>query len=161
MFRRSPERFHRNRRQIRTVPDPPAARSAEVTSSVFVTGASGPGFLGAGVLSDVTVAGAEFGILAGRPMVRPTRVETRPDIDGRINGEVWRSVASITEFIQESPLDGAPATERTEVRVAYDEQNLYMAFHILHSGSVPKILNKISDLFDHLYKKVVIYHILY
>ncbi len=113
----------------RTVPAPPVGRSAEDVSSP-VTGASVAGFLGTGAPSDVTVAGAEFGILAGRPMVRPTRVETRPDIDGQINDAVWRSVASITDFIQESPLDGAPATERTEVRVAYDDQNLYLAFHV-------------------------------
>lgn len=113
----------------RTIPAPPVGRSTEAVSSP-VTGVSGAGFLGTGAPSDVTVAGAEFGILAGRPLVRPTRVETRPDIDGQIDDEMWRSVASITDFIQESPLDGAPATERTEVRVAYDDENLYLAFHV-------------------------------
>ena len=96
-----------------------------------VPGTSGTGtrFAGAGGASAVTAAGADFGVLAGRPLVRPTRTETRPDIDGRIDDEVWRNAASITDFVQQAPLDGAEATEATEVRLAYDSQNLYLAVH--------------------------------
>ena len=50
----------------------------------------------------------------GRPTVRPTRTDTPPVIDGRLDDEVWRSAALITEFVQQAPLDGAPATEETE-----------------------------------------------
>ena len=64
-----------------------------------------------------------------RPTVRPTRTDTPPDIDGRLDDEVWKTAALITEFVQQSPLDGAPATEETEVYVAYDADNLYFAFY--------------------------------
>ena len=96
-----------------------------------VPGTSGTGtrFAGSGGASAVTATGADFGVLAGRPLVRPTRTETRPNIDGRIDDEVWRNAASITDFVQQAPLDGADATEATEIRLAYDSQNLYLAVH--------------------------------
>ena len=92
-------------------------------------GGTPAGFLGPGVSGGAAVTGADFGILAGRPLVRPTRTSAAPDIDGRIDDAVWQTAASITSFVQQSPLDGAPATENTEVRVAYDSQNLYLAVH--------------------------------
>ena len=69
------------------------------------------------------------GILTGRPTLRPTRTEVRPDIDGRLDDLVWRNALRVTEFVQESPLEGAPATEDTEVWISYDSQNLYVAVH--------------------------------
>ena len=76
---------------------------------------------------DRTVVDA--GLVPGRPRVRPTRTDTPPEIDGRLDDEVWRSAALITEFTQQAPLDGAPATEETEVYVAYDSENIYLAFY--------------------------------
>jgi hypothetical protein len=35
----------------------------------------------------------------------------------------------ITEFVQQRPLEGAPATEQTEVLMAYDERQLYFAIY--------------------------------
>ena len=73
------------------------------------------------------------GVLSGRPTVRPPRTETRPTIDGRLDDAVWRSAARITEFTQQNPVEGAPATEATDVYVAYDSQNVYIAFHAHYS----------------------------
>ncbi len=72
---------------------------------------------------------AAAGILTGRPMLRPTRTAVRPDIDGRLDDLVWRDALRVTEFVQESPFEGAPASEDTEVWISYDSQNLYLAFH--------------------------------
>ena len=69
------------------------------------------------------------GLVPGRPTVRPTRTETPPEIDGRLDDEVWKTAALITEFGQPSSPDGAPATEETEVYIAYDANNLYFAFY--------------------------------
>ena len=79
------------------------------------------------LLHDRTLEDA--GLVPGRPRVRPTRTDTPPDIDGRLDDEVWRSAALITEFTQQSPLDGAAATEETEVYIAYDDDNIYFAFY--------------------------------
>jgi Domain of unknown function (DUF5916)/Carbohydrate family 9 binding domain-like len=68
--------------------------------------------------------------LSGRPSVRPTRTDTPPRIDGRLDDEVWQTAARLTEFVQQSPLDGAPATEDTEVYVAYDSDHIYFGFYV-------------------------------
>ena len=78
-------------------------------------------------------AGAGYGALTGRPRVRARRTDTPPTIDGRLDDEVWRTAAMLSEFVQQSPLDGAPATEQTEVYVAYDSDHIYFAFYLHYS----------------------------
>ena len=75
------------------------------------------------------VVAGEAGALAGRVTVRPVRTATPPTIDGRLDDAVWQDAMRITEFVQEQPLDGAPASEETEVFLAYDNANIYLAFH--------------------------------
>lgn len=67
--------------------------------------------------------------LTGRVTVRPLRVQNPPDVDGRLDDSAWREAAVITDFVQREPLDGAPATEDTDVYLAYDSANLYLGFH--------------------------------
>ncbi|MEX2583160.1 MAG: DUF5916 domain-containing protein [Gemmatimonadota bacterium] len=67
---------------------------------------------------------------SGRPVVRPTRTDTPPRIDGRLDDPIWQTAAKITRFVQQSPLDGAPATEDTEVYIAYDSDHIYFGFHV-------------------------------
>jgi hypothetical protein len=57
-----------------------------------------------------------------------TFVEEAPYIDGNLEDAAWQSIPPITQFTQVWPNDGAPATEDTEVRIAYDRDNLYFAF---------------------------------
>ena len=76
-------------------------------------------------LPDVAV-GADA--LTGRQTVRPTRVGTPPAIDGRLDDSAWVNAAHITDFVQLQPLDGAPATEATDVYLAYDSTTLYLGF---------------------------------
>ena len=73
---------------------------------------------------------AGFGLVPGRPTVRPTRTDTPPDIDGRLDDLAWRTAATITEFTQQAPIEGAPATEDTEVYVAYDSDHVYFGFYL-------------------------------
>ena len=58
--------------------------------------------------------------------VAPVRVEDGPRIDGRLDEEVWLQAAVIDEFVQQEPVEGQPATERTVVRLLYDAQALYL-----------------------------------
>ena len=100
-------------------------RPADVTGGVVLGGPSATG----GDAGPAAGFAAAAGILTGRPTLRPTRTEVRPDIDGRLDDLVWRNALRITEFVQESPLEGAPASEDTEVWISYDSQNLYVAVH--------------------------------
>ena len=80
--------------------------------------------------STFAASGAGYGMLTSRPRVRATRTDDPPTIDGRLDDEVWRTAAMLSEFVQQSPLDGAPATEETEVYIAYDRDHIYFAFYL-------------------------------
>ena len=83
-------------------------------------------------LDESTIAepGGGYGALAGRPRVRVRRTDTPPEIDGRLDDEVWRTAAMLSDFVQQSPLDGAPATEETEIYIAYDSDHIYFGFYL-------------------------------
>ena len=49
-----------------------------------------------------------------------------PVVDGLVTDEQWTSVEPFTDFIQQEPDNGAPATERTEVRLLLSETTLYV-----------------------------------
>src|SRR5688572_15882919 len=55
------------------------------------------------------------------------RVDTPPTIDGRLGDEAWAGVGAADRFTQQDPDEGQPATERTELRVVYDDEALYIA----------------------------------
>ena len=69
---------------------------------------------------------------APRPHWSAVRAKAPIDIDGRIDETVWATTPVIDHFVQQQPNRGAPATERTEVRILYDDDNLYVAADLLY-----------------------------
>lgn len=51
-------------------------------------------------------------------------------LDGRLDDAAWADAPVATDFTQAQPRAGAPATQRTEARVAYDAQNIYVAMRL-------------------------------
>jgi len=49
-----------------------------------------------------------------------------PNIDGRLDDLVWQTAEVITGFTQVRPNDGTDPTERTEVRIVYDRDAIYV-----------------------------------
>lgn len=70
-----------------------------------------------------------------RPSATAVRIETRdaPAIDGDVSDAVWARATVIDTFMQKRPDPGAPATERTVLRILYDENNLYFALYAYDS----------------------------
>ena len=64
-----------------------------------------------------------------------SRTDIAPVIDGRLDEEVWKSAAVIDDFHQTVPTDGGPPTERTVVRVMYDDDFLYIAADLRDSDA--------------------------
>jgi hypothetical protein len=57
-----------------------------------------------------------------------SRVAEAPTLDGDVlNDPAWAQAAPIAGFTQEQPDDGAPVSERTEVRVIFTNDTLYVA----------------------------------
>ncbi|MYK90310.1 MAG: hypothetical protein F4018_19285, partial [Acidobacteria bacterium] len=120
-----------------------AVDAGEVAARVQAARADGSAPAGAGGEAAAGAAGPlaaglapAAGILTGRPSVEPVRVTDPPRIDGRLDDAVWGRAVRITEFVQQQPLDGAPATEQTELYLAYDTQNLYFGMHVHYSDPV-------------------------
>jgi len=57
---------------------------------------------------------------------RVTRAPQPPVIDGKLADEVWAAAQVLSDFTQVDPDEGKPATERTEVRILYDDAALYV-----------------------------------
>ena len=74
------------------------------------------------------------------PTAHTRAVATPPVIDGRLTDSVWLQATPITGFIQRELHEGAPVTERTEVRIITDGQALYVGAWLYDSdpaGIVP------------------------
>ena len=105
----------------------------------------GVGLLAGPAAAQQTVAGSEPGgtlTLGGdsqsqtpseRFHVEPTRTARPPRLDGVLEDAEWVNAAVIDKFVQQEPSEGEPATERTVVRLMYDEHALYVAVQAFDS----------------------------
>ncbi len=63
-----------------------------------------------------------------RPEMRAMFVEEQPVLDGDvINDPIWQKLRPSSGFVQNTPDRGLPASQRTELRVAYTFDTLYVA----------------------------------
>ena len=60
------------------------------------------------------------------PSYRAVRTAAEMVIDGKLEEPAWSAATPADGFRQRDPKEGEPATERTEVRVAYDDHALYV-----------------------------------
>jgi hypothetical protein len=61
---------------------------------------------------------------------RASRAVRPPLIDGQLSEEAWSQAQVMSDFIQIDPDEGQPASERTEVRVLYDDRALYVGVRL-------------------------------
>lgn len=54
-------------------------------------------------------------------------------LDGRLTEPVWRTIPAATDFRQQRPVDGAPSSQRTEVRFLFDDEALYIGARMYDS----------------------------
>lgn len=69
-------------------------------------------------------------------------------VDGRLNEPDWERAPLASDFTQSTPFEGQPSSERTEVRVLYDDSTLYvgvMAYQTHVSDMVVKQLKRDFD----------------
>ena len=64
---------------------------------------------------------------AGRVTVRAVLLDGPLRVDGVLDERIYETVPPVSDFIQQLPDAGEPATERTDAWVFYDEQNVYVA----------------------------------
>jgi hypothetical protein len=86
--------------------------------------------------------------LGTRPHIQAVRTATPPNIDGRLDDPAWRAAIPSDAFTQHYPDEGAPPSEHTEVRVLYDDHNLYVGVDCeqLHSPIVRRLQRRDGPL---------------
>ena len=96
----------------------------------------------AGVLLAVLPGFAPAAAQTPVPEMRATAtpVPRPPIIDGVLDEPLWAMIEPITDFRQRDPVDGAPGSEPTEVRIGYDANALYFGF-VFHD-SEPSLIRR-------------------
>lgn len=61
-----------------------------------------------------------------RKKLNAMRVTTAPKIDGLLDENSWKETAFVDDFIQNSPTENAPVSFKTEVRITYDDNGIYI-----------------------------------
>jgi hypothetical protein len=70
---------------------------------------------------------------SGSRNIRIRRITEPIKIDGRLDEPAWSEADTATDFRQREPNEGAPASEKTEVRLLFDDKNLYVGIHAFDS----------------------------
>ena len=75
------------------------------------------------------------------------RTSRPPEIDGHLTDESWAAAPPASQFTQSDPEEGKPATERTEVRLLYDDEALYVGVRLFdrHPELVSRRLSTRDD----------------
>ena len=62
----------------------------------------------------------------GQATATAVRITEPIELDGRLEETAWDSAVPVTSFTQIDPQEGHPASERTEIRILYDDDNMYV-----------------------------------
>jgi hypothetical protein len=77
------------------------------------------------------------------------RTAQPPKIDGVLDEAVWADAAIVDDFTMQLPEEGIPASERTVVRILYDDDNLYLGITAYDSSPEKVRASALSrDSFD-------------
>lgn len=73
-------------------------------------------------------AGDSFGRLYPPRLYNAVRIERPPPvIDGRLDDPCWQEGRWSGDYVQQLPIEGAPPSQPTEIKILYDEKNVYAA----------------------------------
>ena len=78
---------------------------------------------------------------SGKATLRAIRLTEPLRVDGRLDEAVYEREHPMSDFIQTEPQEGAPATEKTEIWVMFDEDNLYVTFRCFETQPERRIAN--------------------
>jgi hypothetical protein len=63
-----------------------------------------------------------------RPSIKAVKIPSSPEIDGEVlNDPLWVSIPATGDLTQLQPNFGYPASERTEIRIAYTDDTFYLS----------------------------------
>jgi hypothetical protein len=80
---------------------------------------------------------------------RAVRASAPPRIDGSLRDPVWKNALPFSDFLQSEPHEGEQPTQRTEIRVLYDDEALYlgaMMFDTEPDGIVARLSRRDEEI---------------
>jgi hypothetical protein len=114
-------------------------RIVALVSCVACTAVPALGSIRAGQALDQRVggegrSGGERAREAPRRRVYAVRYEQPLSVDGYLDEVAWQDAPVVDDFKQLQPSEGAPATERTDVRLLFDDDALYVGARLFDSA---------------------------
>lgn len=67
------------------------------------------------------------------PVAGAVRRDGPVTMDGKLDDAAWNAATPITKLTQSQPHEGQPATQRTEIRILFDDAALYVGVHVYDS----------------------------
>jgi len=74
---------------------------------------------------------------------KTSRTVQKPSIDGIPDEDCWKQAEPVTEFIQNLPDEGRPATQPSEVRIIYDDNAIYIGA-MLYDSNPDSVLRELG-----------------
>ncbi|HHG83511.1 MAG TPA: hypothetical protein ENJ82_02080, partial [Bacteroidetes bacterium] len=89
---------------------------------------------------------AKSGVYANHPKeksISAVRLHAALKLDGMLNDAAWQEAPIATDFVQSQPINGGAPSQRTEVRILYDNKAIYIGA-MLFDTAPDSILSQLS-----------------
>ena len=91
----------------------------------------------------ILITTGAFGQAPEKKRYKATQITTAPLIDGVLDEQVWQVGEWIDDFTQNEPYSGRPASQRTEFKILFDDNSLYVAIKAFDT-SPDSIVNRLT-----------------
>lgn len=82
-------------------------------------------------------------VLAPKKTLSITRISEKMTLDGKLDEPAWQSCSGVSEFVLLWPTPGKPASQKTVVKVVYDDDALYVGAYC-YDSSPDSIFHRIT-----------------
>ena len=86
----------------------------------------------------------------GKTTVRAIHLDKPLDVDGTLDEALYTSTMPISDFVMTEPEPDGSATEKTDVWISYDDENVYVSVHAYETQPGRMILNEMRRDSDQL-----------
>ncbi len=93
-------------------------------------------------LSGITIA-SEVKIKNDDLQIPAVKTQSIIKVDGKLSEEIWKSGIGVSNFIQHDPIEGIDPTEKSLIKIFYDEEALYVGAW-LYDSSPDSIIARLS-----------------
>ena len=80
--------------------------------------------------------------------LKAVKVTEKIAVDGRLEEPIWNTAPLATNFIQTEPVEGDAATEKTDVRILYDAENIYFGVYAYDSKANRIVISDLKKDFS-------------